>query len=124
GLTSTYPDGSFTQVHPAPGLGGTCTDPGVNSDDGEAAIDVEWATAAAPSAAIVLASCADTTNFGGFIALQNLLTNGGSPPSVVSISYGESESEIGSAGNSYIATLYSLAVAQGVSVFVATGDSG
>src|SRR5208282_4541950 len=60
GLASAYPSGSFTQIHPAPGTAGTCTDPGVNGDDAEAAVDVEWATAAAPNAAIELASCADT----------------------------------------------------------------
>ncbi|MGC2277516.1 MAG: protease pro-enzyme activation domain-containing protein, partial [Candidatus Binatus sp.] len=81
GLSSAFPFGTLTQVHPAPGTGGTCTNPAVNADDGEAAIDVEWASAAAPNAAIELASCADTTtNFGGFIALQNLLSESGTPP--------------------------------------------
>ena len=70
-----------------------------------------------------MASCANTTNFGGFIALQNLLTNGGALPSVVSISYGSSETSWGAAGNSYINTLYQLAAAEGVSVFVSSGDS-
>jgi subtilase family serine protease len=125
GLALKYPRGSFTQIHPGPGTGGTCTDPGANGNDAEATLDAEWATAAAPSAAIVLASCADTvTNFGGFIALQNLLTNGGTPPPVISISYGNAEPELGAAGNAYINSLYQLAVAQGVSVFVATGDGG
>ncbi|HEY6343299.1 MAG TPA: protease pro-enzyme activation domain-containing protein [Bryobacteraceae bacterium] len=118
-----YSSGSLTQAHPAPGKGGVCIDPGTNGDDGEAALDVEWASAAAPNAAIVMASCADTTNFGGFIALQNLLTNGGPLPSVVSISYGESETVSGAAFNSYINTLYQTAAAAGVSVFVASGDS-
>src|ERR1019366_2234145 len=78
---SAFTSGSLTQVHPAPGTAGTCTNPGVNADDGEAAIDVEWASAAAPNAAIELASCADTsTDFGGFIALQNLLSESGTPP--------------------------------------------
>ena len=122
GLSLSYPFGSLTQVHPAPGAGGTCSSPGINSDDGEAAIDVEWATAAAPNAAIVLASCADTTNFGGFIALQNMLTNGGPFPGIVSISYGSAETQNGAAGNSYVNTLYQMAAAQGVSVFVAAGD--
>jgi len=91
GLGSAFPAGTLTQVHPAPGTGGTCTNPGVNADDGEAAIDVEWASAAAPNAAIELASCADTsTNFGGFIALQNLLSDSAKPPAIVSISYGRS----------------------------------
>src|SRR5208283_272767 len=124
---SSYPSGSFTQVHPAPGAtggAGTCTNPGVNGDDGEAAIDVEWASAAAPNAAIELASCADTSTFGGFIALQNLLSESGTPPAIVSISYGEAEAELGATSNAYISSLYKQAVAEGVSVFVSSGDEG
>ena len=117
GLDS-YTSGSFTQVHP-----GGCTDPGVNIDDAEAAIDVEWASAAAPSAAIELASCAGAP-FGGFIALQNLLNASKTPPAIVSISYGESEPELGASGNSYINGLYQQAVGEGVSVFVSSGDEG
>ena len=86
----------------------------------EAAIDVEWASAAAPNAAIVNAACADTAQFGGFLALANLLQEP-NPPTVVSISYGESEaSEVPE--NLYINDLYQTAVAEGVSVFVSSGD--
>jgi len=124
GLTSQYPSGSLTQVHPTGGAGGTCADPGATADDAEAEIDAEWASAAAPNAAIELASCANTrTNFGGFIALQNLLAET-TPPSIVSISYGESEAANGATGNLYIYDLYQTAVAEGVSLFVAAGDSG
>ena len=136
GLTSAYPDGSFTQVHPRPGGSETyiscngwscnCFDPGVyGGTEFEAILDAEWASAAAPSAAIELASCADsTTDFGGFIALQNILNNGGPVPAIVSISYGESEVALGASGNSYISGLYQQAVTAGVSVFVAAGDAG
>src|SRR5271154_5121789 len=124
GLATAYPSATLTQVHPT-GTGGTCTNPGTNSDDGEAAIDVEWGTAAAPNAAIELASCKDTsTNFGGFIALANLLSESGTPPAIVSISYGEAEAELGATINAYINTLYEQAVAEGVSVFVSAGDEG
>jgi subtilase family serine protease len=124
GLTQQYPSGSLIQVHPTGGAGGTCTDPGANADDAEAEIDVEWASAAAPNAAIELASCADSrTNFGGFIALQNLLGSS-KPPAIVSISYGESETLNGASGNAYINSLYQTAVAEGVSVFVSAGDEG
>ena len=124
-----FAQASLTQIHPRPSWnalnGGPCADPGVNGDDDEAAVDVEWASAAAPSAAIVLASCADTNaNFGGFIAMQNLLTSGSQPPAIISISYGESESYLGSAFNAYINRLYQLGVFEGVSVFVAAGDAG
>ena len=89
---SSYTAGSFTQVQPPPPKGANnCSSPGVNADDGEAILDAEWASAAAPSAAIELASCANTrTTFGGLIALQNLI-NGSTPPPIVSISYGECE---------------------------------
>ncbi len=123
GLSRPYPTGNLSVVHPGPG----CTDPGVNGDDGEAAIDVEWASAAAPAATIVLASCTDTSNaaagFGGFIALQNML-GAANPPKVVSVSYGESEEANGAASNLYINNLYALGAAEGVSIFVSSGDEG
>jgi hypothetical protein len=125
GLAAAYPQGSLAQVHPPSSPTNNCTDPGVNGDDGEAALDVEWASAGAPSATIELASCADTeTNFGGFIALQNLLNASGPPPAIVSISYGESESSLGATFNAYINSLYQQAVTEGVSIFVASGDQG
>lgn len=123
GLSQQYSSGSLTQVHPT-GSAGSCTDPGANADDVESEIDVEWASAAAPNATIELASCADTkTNFGGFIALQNLLA-GSNPPKIVSISYGESEASNGASGNAYINSLYQTAAGAGVSVFVSAGDEG
>jgi subtilase family serine protease len=124
GLTAAYPEGSFTQIHPPSSGTNNCTDPGSNADDGEAILDAEWASAAAPSAAIVLASCADTTNFGGFIATENLLNASGSPPAIISISYGDAETDMGASENAYVNSLYQQAAAEGVSVFVASGDSG
>ena len=57
-------------------------------------LDAEWASAAAPSAAILLALCADTTTtLGVLIALQNLIDASSQPPAVVSISYGECETQ-------------------------------
>ena len=117
---SAYSSGSFTQVHP----GTNCTNPGVTADDGEAILDAEWASAAAPSAAIVLASCASSrTTFGGLIALNNLLSEA-NPPRIVSISYGESESENGAAANASYYSAYQTAAAEGGSVFVSSGDEG
>jgi subtilase family serine protease len=124
-----YPFGSLNQVSPSggipctnPGFQGKKTDPGYG-DDGEAAIDVEWATAAAPNAAIVLAACEDTTTtFGGLIALINVLNGPGSLPSVVSISYGEAEAMNGESANLSYYFAYQQAVAEGVSIFVSSGD--
>ena len=136
GLSSAYPGGTFTQVHPQPGGSETsttcdggscnCSDPGVvAADESKATVDAEWSSAAAPNAAIELATCTDSaTIFGGFIALENILSNGGPVPGVVSISYHESEPILGAAGNSYVKGLYQLAVAAGVSVFVEAGGAG
>ena len=123
---SGYTAGSFAQVHPAPGSGtNNCSNPGVNGDDGEAILDAEWASAAAPSAAIELASCSDTnTTFGGLIALQNLLNESSTPPAIVSISYGECEAYNGASANAAYSSAYQQAVSEGVSVFVSSGDEG
>jgi hypothetical protein len=124
---SKYTSGSLKTVHPPPPSGpSNCANPGVVAgNDGEAALDVEWASAAAPSAAIQLASCADTaTTFGGLIALQNLINASAAAPAVMSISYGECEAMNGAAANAAYSSVYQQAVAEGVSVFVAAGDSG
>ena len=123
---SQYKGGSLTTVHPAPASGSNnCKDPGlVAGDDGEAIIDVEWASAGAPEATILLASCAGTrTTFGGFIALTNQV-NSKTPPQIVTISYGQCEAENGTASNAAFSSLYQQAVAEGTSVFVAAGDQG
>jgi subtilase family serine protease len=123
---SGYTAASFVQVHPQPKSGSNnCANPGVNSngDDGEAILDAEYASASAPSAKIELASCDNTnTMFGGQIALQNLLNESGTPPALVSISYGDCEADNGAASNLAYKNLFQQAVNEGVSVFVSTGD--
>jgi hypothetical protein len=115
--------GTFSQVVET-GTAATCTDPGVNSDESEAALDAEWAGAAAPDAAIQLAACADTiTVFGGLIAVQNMIAKT-THPQIVSISYGECESANGAAANQSYVNAYQQAVAEGISVFVSSGDEG
>jgi uncharacterized membrane protein len=121
---SIFTDGSFTQVHPAPPGGSNCPDPGVNSSDREAIVDAEYASAAAPSAAIELASCTSTTTFGGLIALQNILNESSKPPALVSLSYGMCEASNGAAANAAFNNAFEQAVTEGVSVFVSAGDNG
>ena len=120
---SSYTGGSFTQTHPTGSS--ACSNPGiVSGNESEATLDAEWASAGAPSAAIVLASCSDTnTTFGGLIALQNLI-NSSAPPAIVSISYGECEAENGATANAAFNTAYKQAAALGTSVFVSAGDEG
>jgi subtilase family serine protease len=120
---SGYTGGSFTQVSPT----GTaaCANPGVNGDDGEAILDVEYSSASAPNAAIVLAGCSDTgtTNatFGGLKAIQNMIAQP-THPNIFSMSYGECESENGATANAAYNTTFQSAAAEGVSVYVSSGD--
>ena len=118
--------GTFEQLTPTGSV--SCSNPGVNADEKEAAIDAEWASAAAPGAAIILAACADgggnsNTNFGGFMALENLI-NDTFPPSIISLSYSECESFNGTTANQAYSGAYQQAVTLGISLFVAAGDFG
>src|SRR6267378_15308 len=124
---SGYTSATFSQVHPASPSGpNNCGAPGAFApNDAEAILDAEWASASAPGAAIEMAACADTnTTFGGLIAMQNLINGSTPPPSIISISYGQCETVNGAAANAAYNSTYQQAVAEGVSVFVAAGDSG
>ena len=121
-----FTEGSFTQIFPAPPSGANnCMDPGENAGEIEAIIDAEYASASAPSAAIVLAACADTgPTFGGLIAIQNLLNGNATPPGIMSLSFGTCEVTNGATANAAYSAAYQQAVAEGVSVFVSSGDEG
>jgi subtilase family serine protease len=123
GLNAYSTTATLTQVHPTGGS--TCKNPGVVAgDESEAELDVEWASAGAPAANIELASCANTsTTFGGLIALENLV-NSSTPPTIVSMSYGECEAENGATANAAFNTTYKQAVAEGTSIYVSAGDEG
>jgi len=101
------------------------TDPGFTGDNDavEASLDVEWAGAVAPAATIDLVVSQSTATTDGvdlsssFIIDQNLAD-------VMSVSFGNCESNLGTAENAFIASLWQQAAAQGISVFVASGDTG
>jgi Pro-kumamolisin, activation domain/Divergent InlB B-repeat domain len=123
---SSFTSGSLTTIHPAPPVsGGTnCADPGTPDDgnDSEAALDVEYATAAAPSAAIVVASCEGSGPIDPNLTVIQNLTNGPNPPVIMSNSYGECEAENGAANTAAYAAIFQQGVAEGISYFVAAGD--
>jgi hypothetical protein len=119
GLASAYPAGNLVTTHPG------CTDPGTNGDDGEADIDVEVATAIAPSANINLISCASGgVTFGGLLALQGLLNESSPTVGVVSMSYGLCEAVTGNGANAAFASTFQQAATMGFSAFVSSGDGG
>ena len=117
---SSYSTGSFKQERPAGST--SCSSPGVNSDDSEAILDAEWASAAAPGAEIVLAACNNgPVGFGGFAALSNIINSSKVPP-VISISYGDCEADDGASGNAAIKEMYEQGASEGISIFVSAGD--
>jgi len=120
---SKYSSGSIKQVHPTGS--NSCGNPGVSIGYQTAAIfEAEWASAAAPSATIEVASCASTaTTFGALIALQNVI-NATSPPAIVSMSFGTCERANGTTQNATYYATYQQAAGEGISVFVSSGDIG
>jgi len=122
---SSYTSGSLATVNPAPPHGASnCSDPGAGFAAFEATLDAEWASAAAPNAAIQVASCADKTTTPGFMIATLNTINASHPPKVMSLSYGECEAAAGATANAAYNSAFQQAVAEGISVFVAAGDSG
>jgi subtilase family serine protease len=109
--------GTVTITHP-----GNCGDAGFIADEGEAALDVEWSGAVAPDAAIIEAACPETeTTFGVETALRNLVEEG-TPASAISVSYGGSEAGNGLVFLTEWSNLVEEGAAEGISIFVSTGD--
>ena len=114
-------------MHVYHGYGGvTCNDPGIdpnnNGEEGEAALDAEWASALAPAANLIYMSCDQSPNQGIISSEMALIDNNLSD--TMSLSYGESELYFASTDYTSQDTLYAQAAAQGQSFLVSAGDSG
>jgi subtilase family serine protease len=98
-------------------------DPGVVPGADEATLDVEWAGAAAPGATVDLVVSsgtlvADPVSLSALFIVDNNLAQ------VMNVSFGACETALGSAGNAFFQALWEQAAAQGISVFVSSGDQG
>jgi subtilase family serine protease len=109
--------GNFRQIYP------NCPNPGQNGDEIEAALDVEWASVAAPDANIELSACGNSHGvFGLDLAILNLLDL--EPPDVISDSYGLCETITGQAEVALENREAQIATALGTTFFIAQGDTG
>ena len=112
-------DANFQVIYPA---GPPTTSPYPTGWPGEVSLDVEWAHAMAPGAKIVLviAPTADDTQLAQAVqyAVRNNLGD------IITNSYGEPEAAVGPAVATAYNTVFRQAAAQGIAVFVSTGDSG
>jgi hypothetical protein len=100
-------------------------DPGITGDAVEAYLDVENAGAIAPSATVKLyvAGSFGLLGDGGLIySIQRAVNDDAA--SVLSLSFGECEANLGQANNVELSSLWEQAAAQGQTVFVSTGDTG
>jgi subtilase family serine protease len=95
----------------------------VIENQGEATLDVVRAGSVAPAANLQL--IVSSTASGGIVTdAQYLVESTPVPANVMSISFGECESEAGSSGVAFWNQLFQQAAAEGISVFVSSGDSG
>lgn len=97
--------------------------PGTNGDEIEALTDIELAEAIAPGANVNFYTAADTDLQSGlFLAMARAVDD--NAVSILNVSFGECEQNLGAAYNAYMNELWEQAAAQGITVTVSTGDSG
>jgi len=101
------------------------TDPGDlgGGEEGEADLDVEWSGAVAQNATIkFVISKSTTTTDGVDLSAQYIVNN--NVAKVMSTSFGQCESSMGTTENNFYNNLWSQAATQGITSFVSSGDSG
>ena len=98
-------------------------DPGINGDEVEADLDVQWSGAVAKGATVDLVVSESTETTPGIdLSALYIIDNNLAP--IMSESYGSCEAELGTGGNQFYSTLWEQAAAQGITVLMAAGDSG
>jgi hypothetical protein len=97
--------------------------PGKNGDESEADLDVQWAGAVARNATIDLVVAANSSTSAGIDADAEYIINN-NLASILNVSFGACEFLLGTAGNQYYYQIWQQAAAQGITVVVASGDSG
>jgi subtilase family serine protease len=113
--------------------GGTITnvltivpDPGFDPNSGdsvEATLDAQWAGGVAQGANIQMIVSAPTATTDG-VDLSAAFAVDQNQVDVLSASFGQCESSLGAAENAFFNSLWEQAAAQGISVFVSSGDNG
>jgi len=99
-------------------------DPGIDPDiEPEAVIDVTWSGAVAKGATIkMIVSSSTNTTEGIALSAQYLADH--NIASISSMSFGQCELHLGTAGNHFWNAVWEQAAAEGISAFVSAGDGG
>ena len=113
-----------TEIIPPNGIdpGPAASSGGASGDQGEATLDVTRTTSIAPGATIDLVV---SSNAGGGISIASeyVVDTDPVPAHIMTISFGACESATGAPGVSFWDSLFAQASAEGISVFVSSGDS-
>jgi hypothetical protein len=121
GLPVNVPKVVITNADP-----GTCVSLAASCYDDlvENSLDVEWAGAVAKGASIVLVTSAALTATTDPLYLSESYAVHNKVAPILNVSYGECEVVLGDAGNTEYNNLWQSAYAEGIAVFVASGDAG
>jgi subtilase family serine protease len=98
---------------------------GPDSDEGEADLDTQMAGAVAPGAQIDLVVSQNSQSIGIFgidLSAIYIIDNNVAP--ILSESFGDCESDLGSSGEAFYVSLWQQASAQGITAILSAGDSG
>ena len=99
------------------------TDPGINGDEIEADLDIQWAGAVAPAAQVLL--IVSKTNLPSYgVDLSALYAVNNNIADVLNLSYGACENDFVDSDTVFYTNIWAQAAAQGMTSFVASGDSG
>jgi pseudomonalisin len=100
-------------------------DPGIwnSNEETEADLDVEWSGAVARNATIKFVVSKSTNSSDGVDLSAQYIVNH-NLAAVMSTSFGLCEAALGSSGNGFLNSLWQQAAAEGITVFVSSGDSG
>ena len=103
-------------------LNGTNPEVITGNEQVEATLDVEWAGALAKKAAVKLVVSASGASDGAVLSAQYIVNDNTAP--VMTTSFGVCEADEGTAGTQFWNSLWQQAAAEGITAFVAAGDSG
>jgi len=110
------PAGALTTLHSG-------ADPGLTDSQGENTEDVEMVSSTAPGAHVIMvADVSNATTDGLETGINYVIDNEIAP--ILTMSYGACELTLGTAENSLYNSTFQQAATQGISSFVAAGDSG
>lgn len=93
-----------------------------SGDESESDLDLEYSGGIAPGATIFFVFVGNNPNFGVFDALTHAIDS--RTASVITISYGSCESDLGSGEYSSLNAIFAQAASQGQSIISADGDNG